>query len=62
MALHVWLVQVAQRKMQSTKNRNVLFKGQSQYKMNNKTNKQRKEEQSLGIISSSTQILNSESH
>ena len=46
----MWLVQVAQRKIQNTKNRNVLFKRQSQYKMNNKTNKQRKEEQSLVLF------------
>jgi hypothetical protein len=44
-AEHVCLVLISQRKIQSTQNRNVLCKGNSQCKINNKTNKQRKEEE-----------------
>jgi len=54
----VCLVLISQRKIQSTQNRNVLCKGQSQYTINNKTNKQRKEEEhSLVNFSSPHQTL-----
>jgi len=57
-AEHVCIVRISQRKIQSTQNRNVLCKGQSQYKINNKTNKHRKEEeQSLDNISSPHKAL-----